>query len=84
MAIRTNRPVVVNELAHLNDPATAFRDPAQLSFIRTLVDVIGRMAADMVRQNSASPHFILTSPNGTAYRVSVSDAGVLTVVNARG
>jgi hypothetical protein len=81
---RENRPLAVDRFSGLNDPSEAFKNPAQLGFIRVLVDIIRRMSGEMVSQNTAAPHFILVSPNGTAYRVTVADDGTLTTVNARG
>lgn len=84
MSIRQNNIIPVDRLQPLNDPADAFKNPAQLSFMRVLIDIIRRMASDMVSRDTATSHIILRSPNGTAYRVSVDDAGVLVVENARG
>ncbi len=83
MAIRQNAQIPVDRLAQLNDPADVFKNPAQLGFIRVLVDVIRGMARDFIGRDTATPHFMLLSPNGTAYRVTVSDTGVLTTENAR-
>lgn len=74
----------VDRLAQLNDPADAFKNPAQLGFMRVLVEALRRMSTDFISRDTASTHIMLLSPNGTAYRVTVSDAGVVTAVNARG
>jgi hypothetical protein len=84
VTLRANRPIEVDRLSGLNDPSEAFKNPVQLGFIRVLVDIIRQMSADMVSRNTAAPHMILVSPNGTAYRVTVADDGTLTTVNARG
>jgi hypothetical protein len=81
--MRQNNPVAVDRLAQLNDPTDAFKSPAQLNFVRTLVDILRRMSQDFVARDTASPYVILLSPNGTAYKVTVADDGTLQAVNAR-
>lgn len=81
--MRQNKPVSVDRLASLNDPVDAFKAPAQLSFMRVLIDIIRQISSSAVTYDTAAPHIILLSPNGTAYRVTVNDTGVLTTVNAR-
>lgn len=84
MTLRQNTRAAVNPLTYLNDPAEAFKNPIQLSFMRTLVDALRLVTEDVVSRNTATSHFILLSPNGTAYRVTVADDGTLTTENARG
>ncbi len=83
MTLRQNIQAPVDRLAQLNDPTDVFKNPSQLGFIRGLVDVLRGMARDFISRDTATTHFILLSPNGTAYRVTVSDAGALVVANAR-
>lgn len=85
MAIRGNATRPVSRLQHVNDPdPNVFKNPLQLEYIRTLVDVLRRLDTDMVSTNTASPSVLLASPNGTVFRVTVADDGTLTAVNARG
>lgn len=81
--LRQNTPVGVDRLAHLNDPADVFKNPVQLTFMRVLIDIIRRMSSEMLSRESAAPFILLTSPDGTAYKVTVADDGTLTTVNAR-
>lgn len=81
---RQNSSRPIDPLAELNDPEAVFRDPGQLQFMRTLVNTIRRVFSAMIRYDQAAPQIILTSPNGTAYIVTVGDDGVLTARTARG
>jgi hypothetical protein len=83
MSLRENQTRRVDRLTALNDPGEAFKNPAQLGFIRTLVDIIRRMSNEFVSQETASPFFLLQAPGGVVYRVTVNDAGALVVTNAR-
>lgn len=82
--LRANRPIEVDRFAGVNDPSEVFKNPQQLGFMRVLIDIIRRMAAEMVSRDTAAPHIILVSENGTAYRVTVEDDGTLATENARG
>lgn len=80
--MRQNQLIKVDRLQQLNDPQTAFRGE-QLTFIRFLVEALRRISQEMVSKESAEPHIILTSPNGTSYRVTVADDGTLSTANVR-
>lgn len=82
--IRTNTPRPVSRLQHVNDPdPAAFPRDITLQYIRVLVDALRRLDGEMVSHATASPAVLLSSPNGTVFRVTVDDNGVLSAVNAR-
>lgn len=83
--IRTNTPATVDPLQHVNDPTlTVFPRPTTLEYMRVLVNTIRDLARGMIYRDRATPYLLLQSPNGTVFKVSISDTGVVTAVNARG
>ena len=83
MAIRENARREVDEFTSLNDPGEIFKNPQQLQFIRTLIDVLRRVVANMVRWDRAAPQIILSDPDGGSWIVTVDANGNLTARNAR-
>jgi hypothetical protein len=83
MAIRQNTPAGPDRFAELTDPGGVFKNPEVLSFMRTFIEIMKRIGNDAVYRNTAATSLILLSPNGTAYRVTVTNGGVLQVDNAR-
>ncbi len=81
--MRQNKPAVIDRFVELNDPGEVFKNPYTLLFMRTFINIVKRIANTAVYSDTAAPAIILQSPNGTAYRVTVDDAGTLQVVNAR-
>jgi hypothetical protein len=53
--------------------------PANQPYLASLVEAIRRAFLPLISKDEAVSRVILQSPNGTAYNVTVSDAGVLTV-----
>lgn len=84
MALRQNQPPVVNRFAELNDPGDVFKNPTQLLFMRTLLDIVKRAFADFISMNTANPQFMLISPAGKIYKITIDDAGVLQSEYIRG
>ena len=84
MADRRNRPIAVDRLAGLNDPAEIFKNPQQLLFIRSLVEVIRGIVTDAVVKDEASPHLHLTSSGGKVYKITALDDGTLEVLHVQG
>lgn len=80
---RENARREVDEFSSLNDPGEVFKNPQQLQFVRTPIDVLRRVVANMVRWDRAAPQIILSAPDGGSWIVTVDNAGNLTAVNAR-
>lgn len=80
---RTGYALPVDPLNELGDPEVAFKAPAVLTFMRTLIDIIRRQFGKFIDRDTATPYFHLTSPNGTVFFVSVGDDGTLKAENAR-
>jgi len=83
MLSRENARQEVDEFISLNDPGEIFKNPQQLQFIRTLIDVLRRVVANVVRWDRAAPQVILSAPDGGAWIVTVANDGTLTTRNAR-
>jgi hypothetical protein len=81
--IRQNPPAQADRLQGLQPPEEVFKNPIQLTFMRTLIDILRRALREMVSSQSAAPQVLLTSPNGTVFKITVSDAGAIVVTNAR-
>ena len=79
---RTGYALPSDPLNELGDPATVFRGDA-LTYIRTLTNAVRDQFAKFVNREVAAPYFHLSSPNGTTFRVTVGNDGVLKVENAR-
>lgn len=84
MSLRQNLQQPGSRLQDLNDPQGAFKNPLQLTFMRILVDVLKDLFQSAVKSNTATPHILLQSPDGTVYKLSVDDAGAVVTENARG
>lgn len=81
---RQNAPISETDIfANINDPVDVFKNPVQLLFVRTLIDILRRALTGAVKQNQASPHIILSAPDGGAWIVEVDNTGALTTRNAR-
>ena len=83
MSLRENTPIQSDLFQSLNDPGDVFKNPEQLRFVRTLIDILRRAFINAVRSNQAVPSIILTAPNGTSWVVEVGDTGALSTRNAR-
>ena len=51
--------------------------PNSNSPMSVILDSIKRALVPVISQNEASPRLLLRSPNGTAYAVTVNDAGTI-------
>lgn len=71
-----------NPLGALADPVDTFKNPAQAGFIRRMQEVISTALIDRPGRNSATSGVLLTSPNGTPYLITVSDAGAISATLA--
>lgn len=71
-------------LQHIDDPDGPFRPPAQVAWLRLFLEAVRLAFSKTVSTETAVSQFYLRSPNGLAWRVTVSDDGQLVVTNARG
>lgn len=83
MSLRENTKLARTRIDDLNDPSFVFKNPQQLGFIRTMVDVLRDLLTSCVTTKSAAPFILLQSPDGTVYKVEVDDTGTLVTSNAR-
>lgn len=82
--VRGNIVEPKSKFEHIDDPEGPFRAPAQITWVRLLLQALKEAFRTTVSTETAVPQFYLRSPNGQAWRVTVGDDGVLSVVNARG
>lgn len=83
MSLRQNQIIRADRLQQLQAPEEAFKNPAQLTFIRTLIDILRRALSELASTREASDQILLQAPNGAVYRITVNNAGALVVANAR-
>ena len=84
MSVRENaRFNIADQLEPLKNPETIFRNPAQLEYIRSLVNAVQALTQNTINHDQSAPHIILMSPNGTSYTVTVDDLGALQTVPSR-
>lgn len=81
---RTGYALPVDPLNELGNPEEGFKSPAQLSFMRTLIDIIRKAFTKFVDRDTAAPYFHLYSLSGKTYRVTVDDTGALKATYVRG
>ena len=82
-AIRGSVSEPVDQLGQISDPAATFKNPAQAEFVRGLVKGISDAFRTFVSNERAVPYFFLLSPNGQAWKITVSDTGAITSEPAR-
>jgi hypothetical protein len=81
---RQNAPAPAGALDPLNDPGEVFKNTSQVEFIRTLVRLLAEAFSRVVFRDQAAPHVHLISPSGKVYKLSVTDAGAMSVSYVRG
>lgn len=69
---------------NLPDPADAFRSPVQLDYLRRLDRALKAAFTRVVSRDHGTPDFMLISPGGKVYRVTVDESGALTTEYIRG
>lgn len=84
MSERRNNPRPVDRFAGLNDPADAFKNPTQLLFVRSLIDILRQFISGAISKDEAASHFHLVSPSGKTYKVTVADDGTLSSTYVQG
>lgn len=75
MAVPQYRPA--DRIGDVGDPGVSFKNPDQAKYLQGLLAAIRRNFDDFVGRNTAVPSFILLSPGGKSFTVSVSDDGVI-------
>lgn len=82
--IRGNVARPTSPLDNLPDPGDAFRAPLQLDYLRRLDRALKGAFSRVVFRDQGTPDFMLTSPSGKVYRVTVNESGTLTTEYIRG
>jgi hypothetical protein len=82
--IRQNAAQPADPLGQLNDPAEAFKNPAQIEFFRVFLRLLRTALAKMVQRDQAATHVTLVSPGGKSYVVRVNETGALVTEYVRG
>jgi len=80
---RGNVGTATDPLAALQDPVDVFKHPGQLLFMRILIEAIRGVFRSVLYRDRGNSQVLLTAPNGTVYRLRVSNAMELIIDEAR-
>lgn len=76
--------VLAVSVAPLPDPSGAFTDRAQGEYLASLVQRVSHELGARPRNDTANTSFMMMSPNGSVFAISVNDAGALTTSAVHG